>query len=75
MVVPANPAATIGAAVKSGAIDKADLRTAAEFLLARAQTLCSELKAPTSSPASGVGEHDADLLRIARGLNEVLKRA
>lgn len=73
VVVPANPGATIGLALKSGAIEKADLRNLADFL----QQFCSEEKKAeprTPAPASGAGIHDAELLQMARGLQQVLKR-
>ena len=72
VVVPANPGATLGLALKSGAVEKADLRDLADFL----KEFCSDQPNPAAlGSASGAGVHDAQLLRIARGLNEVLKRA
>jgi hypothetical protein len=73
VVVPANPGATIGAALKSGVIEKSDIKNLADFL----KTLLPGEKAEPTTPAgaSGGGIHDARLLQIARGLNEVLKRA
>ena len=73
VVVPANPSATIGLALKSGALEKRDLTALAEFL----QQFCSDQKhAPAGAhSASAPVSQDAQLLRIARGLTEVLKRA
>ena len=73
VVVPANPGATIGLALKQGAIQKSDLTQLADFL----KQFCSESKAAPDAPApaSGSGDHDAEILRIARGLNWVLERA
>lgn len=72
VVVPANPGATIGLALKAGAIEKADLKSAAEFL----KQFCSDQADPAATAsASGAGIFDAQLLRIARGLHEVIKRA
>lgn len=73
VVVPANPGATVGCALKSGAIERADLKAVAEYL----KQFCSD---ETTDPAGKVGAsaagiHDAQLLRIARDLKQVLKRA
>lgn len=69
VVVPANPGATIGLALKSGAIVSADVKAAASFL----QTLCSSetnTPAPSGAPAGDV--HGARLLQLARDLRTVL---
>jgi len=73
VVVPANPGATIGLALKSGAIEKADLKSLADFL----KEFCSEENPnPPGKGSASAGEvHDAQLLRIAREVNQVLKRA
>lgn len=73
VVVPANSGATIGMAMKSGALQKRDVQAVADML----KQFCGEETANpnTSAGASGVGSYDAQLLQIARGLNEVLKRA
>ena len=72
VVVPANPAATVGLALKSGAIERADLKAVAEYL----KQFCSE-EADSHAPAgaSSVGIHDAHRLQIARGISDVLKRS
>ncbi len=65
VVVPANPGATIGLALKQGAIERADLRSAIEFL----KEFCSEKAAPEDQAgASAAGDHDAQLLQMARSL-------
>jgi HK97 family phage prohead protease len=61
VVVPANPGATIGAALKSGAIEKSDLGELAQYL----KHFCGEETAGA----------DMRLLQIARDLKQVLKRA
>jgi HK97 family phage prohead protease len=73
VVVPANPGATIGAALKSGALVKSDIQNVMDLF----KQFCSEEKAETPTPAgaSGGGFLDAHLLQIARDLNQVLKRA
>jgi HK97 family phage prohead protease len=71
VVVPANPGATIGLALKSGAIDRKDLKELAEFL----KQFCSETEPGAQVGASGAGIHDAQLLKLARSLGKVLGRA
>jgi HK97 family phage prohead protease len=72
VVVPANPGATIGLALKSGAIEKSDLRELADFI----KHFCSsETDSGADVSASGAGIHDAQLLQLARDLNSVLRRA
>jgi HK97 family phage prohead protease len=73
VVVPANPAATVGLALKSGAIQRGDVMDVVKFL----QQFCSEEKQNPDdlAGASVQGIYDARLLQIARGFNEVLKRA
>lgn len=73
VVVPANPGATIGLALKSGAIQRSDLKATMDFL----KQFCSDEDPKTTGKgsASAGGTYDARLLQIARGLNEVLKRA
>jgi len=73
VVVPANPGATIGLALKSGALTKSDLTALADFLKEFRSDELTDPAAP--GRASGAGVLDAQLLRIARGLNEALKRA
>jgi HK97 family phage prohead protease len=70
VVVPANPGATIGAALKSGAIERKDMKELAEFL----KQFCGEEADPgTIAGASGAGAFDAQLLQLARSLNSVFK--
>jgi HK97 family phage prohead protease len=70
VVVPANPGATVGLALKSGAIERADLKAVAEYL----KQFCGEEADPsTQAGASGAGIFDARLLQLARGLRDVLK--
>lgn len=72
VVVPANPGATVGAALKSGAIERADLTDVVELL----KQFCSEKADPnTHAGAPGAGIHGAQLLHLARDLNSVLRRA
>lgn len=72
VVVPANPSATIGLALKSGAVDRADLRDLADFL----KEFCSAKADPEAmASASGAGVFDAQVLRLARDLSQVLRRA
>ena len=73
VVVPANPGATIGAALKSGALEKSDVKNVVEFL----KQFCSEESADPAATAgaSGAGIYDARLLQMAKGLHEILKRA
>lgn len=72
VVVPANPGATLGLAMKSGAIERADLRDLADFL----KEFCSDKPNSTSNGGtSGSGIDEVQLLQFARDLNSVLKRA
>lgn len=62
VVVPANPGATIGLALKSGAIERKDLKELADFL----KEFCGGQTEPGSHvSASGAGNHDAQLLQKA----------
>jgi len=70
VVVPANPSATIGLALKSGAIERKDLRDLAEYL----KQFCSEEATPAGQAgASAGGGSDAQLLQIARSLDQALR--
>ncbi len=72
VVIPANPGATIGLALKSGAVVRADLKSLADFL----KEFCSKETDPAAPDGtSGAGVNDVRLLQIARGLEQVLKRA
>jgi HK97 family phage prohead protease len=73
VVVPANPGATVGLALKRGAIQRADLRDLADYL----KHFCGEPKTEPSIQvcASDAGFHDAQLLQFARAIYDVLKRA
>ena len=72
VVVPANPGATVGLALKSGSITAGDVRATIEHL----RQFCGE-KAGSEplAGASGFGAFDAQLLQLARGLNDVFRRA
>jgi phage head maturation protease len=71
VVVPANPNATVGAALRSGAIERADLKAVAEYL----KQFCSDPADPAApASASGAGIHDAQLLQLARSLDAVLRQ-
>ena len=70
--VPANPGATIGMALRSGATTAEHVRNAAEFV----KQFCGEEAGPgTVAGASGARAIDARLLQLARGFNELLKFA
>lgn len=72
VAVPANPGATIGMALKSGAIQKADLKELEQLL----KTLCNEPAGPDAeASATGLGTDVAQLLPLARELRTLLKRA
>lgn len=73
VVVPANPGATLGLAMKSGAIDKSDMAE----LYAWLKQFCNENKTDNTGKvrASAGVVHDAHLLRIASGLKAALKLA
>jgi len=72
VVVPANPGATIGLALKSGAIERSDLRDLADYL----KEFCSAKADPEAkASASGAGVIDAQVLRMAREISQVLTRA
>ena len=69
--VPANPNA-LQNAVKAGAVDKSDLRDLAEFL----KQFCSDqASAESNASASGSATDDAQLLRLARDVQRVLRAA
>ena len=60
VVVPANPGATIGLALKNGAIARKDLSDAADFL----KQFCSDPAAPeTDTRTLGAGSNDVQLLQ------------
>jgi hypothetical protein len=70
VVVPANPGATIGAALKQGAVERADLKSLFDYL----KQFCGEETDPAApGGTSGAGVHDVRLLQLARGLHDVLK--
>lgn len=72
VAVPANPGATIGAALKSGAIVKSDVSELFSYLK---QFCSSEAVADDHTRSLGAGNNDEQLLRLARDLNAVLRRA
>jgi HK97 family phage prohead protease len=72
VVVPANPGATIGLALKSGAIQKPDIRAVIEHL----KQFCSDKEGSACPAGASAADTDyAQRLQFARGLNEVFKRA
>lgn len=73
VVVPANPGATIGLALKSGAIARRDLRELAEYL----KQFCSDEKPDPAAKgsASGAGVIDAQLLQMKRSVAAVLAQS
>jgi HK97 family phage prohead protease len=72
VVVPANPGATIGLALKSGAIEKSDLKALADFL----KEFCSDEATPGGKAgASATGSFDAQWLQLSRDLKVVFKAA
>ncbi len=73
VVVPANPGATIGTALKSGVLTPGDIRRTIEHL----KQFCSEEKADpeTTAGASGPGVLDARILRIVRTFKTILEGA
>jgi HK97 family phage prohead protease len=72
VAVPANPGATLGLALKSGAIEKGDVRDLADFL----NQFCNgRADALANARGSGLGIHEPLTLRIARHLANVMRRA
>ena len=73
VVVPANPGATVGLALKAGVIERRDFRELADYL----KQFCGDEKQTPDAlaGASGAGVYDAQLLQIARGVAAVLKRS
>lgn len=72
VAIPANPGATMGLALKSGAVDKNDLMELHRLL----KTLCNDPAGPEAeASATGLGTDVAQLLQLARALREILKRA
>ncbi len=69
VAVPANPGATIGAALKSGAIERGDVRAVAEAL----RDFCSKAGIETFTGAPGPDPHER-ALRTLQALSDVLKR-
>lgn len=70
VVVPANPSATIGLALKQGVVERRDLRDLAEFLKQFAEP---QAEPDTMAGASGAGILDAQVMRIAQALGDVLR--
>jgi len=70
VAIPANPGATVGLALKSGAIERGDLREAYEFL----KQFCNEPAiGGHDTGALASANNDAQLLQLARSISEVLK--
>ena len=71
-VVPAQPGATIGLALKAGAVGTGDLTELSSFL----KDFCnSKADANPDTRTMGAGVNDVQLLQLARDLNQVLGRA
>lgn len=72
VVVPANPGATIGLALKSGAVERKDLKELRDWL----KEFCGDEADPAGTAgASAGGVLDAQLLQLARDLGKVLGAA
>lgn len=70
VVVPANPGATIGLALKQGVVSRKDLGDLADYL----KQFCSEKATPGGSAgASTARSSDAQLLQLVKGVNELFK--
>ena len=72
VVVPANPGATVGLALKSGAIEKADVKAACEFLK---QFCGEEAGSGTLAGASGSRAIDARAQQWEQILSNALRRS
>lgn len=72
VAVPANPGATIGLALKSGAIEKSDLTELLQFLK---QFGSDQADPGANARPSGAGIHEGQLLRLARAAAEAVRRA
>lgn len=72
VVVPANAGATVGMALKSGAIQRHDIQAT----LAMLKEFCGDVKQTPDATggASGAGVFDAQLLQMARTLRSVLAK-
>jgi len=69
--IPANPGATIGAALKSGAIERGDVRAVFEAL----KQFCNEQETPLrDARATAAGSDLAQLLPQLRSLEEVIRK-
>jgi HK97 family phage prohead protease len=69
VVVPANPGATVGLALKSGAIERRDISEVVEFL----KQFCDTPAAPgRKTGATAPESNDAQVLQLARTLNQLL---
>jgi len=68
VVVPANPGATIGAALKSGVLAKRDLTALADYL----NTICSKQTPDATGGVPGAGVDGTRLLNLARSLRGIL---
>ena len=71
VAVPANPGATIGAALKSGAIDRGDLRATIDHLKRFADKPVTTT--PTLEPQPVDAAHLRQLADLLKGLNAALK--
>lgn len=71
VVVPANPGATVGLALKSGAIERRDLRDVLEYLK---QFSDDKPNSGGAGGASAAGINDARTLELARSLRRALAK-
>jgi HK97 family phage prohead protease len=71
VAVPANPGATIGAAIKSGAIDRGDIRATIDHLTRFADQPVTTT--PTWEPQPVDAAHLRQLANLLQGLNAALK--
>jgi HK97 family phage prohead protease len=70
VAIPANPAATIPLALKTGAITRGDLSQLSDYL----KLLCNDTAGSTSdASASGRGADEAQLLALTRDIQRMLK--
>jgi hypothetical protein len=70
VVVPANPGATIGMALKQGVVERRDLRELQDYL----RDFFSNAAVPRAKAgAFGNGVNEVRVLRLARGLSDILK--
>lgn len=69
VVVPANPGATVGLALKSGAVTRGELSDLADFL----KSFCSEEKPGRERSGTSSACGNTRLIQLVRGLNSLLR--